>query len=307
MGKKNISIHKKLIFSFLTITIMAGISATLGMIFLYKTNKDYNRALNNYGFSQGDIGRIGMEVEYCNALVRDLIILTENSELDETNKKIEESMVKIYKIMPKVRNICINDEEIAIYEEMEQALDKFQNIINQVYTLKHNGQAEEALTLFRGQGNSDINEIVDCIYNLLDYNVSMGNNLSDSLVKLERITFYIMLICIVVIMVVSVLCIKHVTKIISKPIQEIAAISEDIAKGNLDVHIKVESEDEIGQLAFYLNKVMDYLNETFAQIKESSCHVASGAEQVSASGQELAQGATNQAQSIITLSSTLMM
>ena len=43
--------------SFIVVIVLMSIGTTLGAITLFYTTRQYNAALENYGFSQGDIGK----------------------------------------------------------------------------------------------------------------------------------------------------------------------------------------------------------------------------------------------------------
>jgi methyl-accepting chemotaxis protein len=53
----------------------------------------------------------------------------------------------------------------------------------------------------------------------------------------------------------------YLTKIISKPIQQMGVVTNEIAKGNFDTNLKIESEDEIGQLARDIQSMGQQLKE----------------------------------------------
>ena len=52
-----LKIRERLSKSYLQVIFIASISAIVGIIALLVMTRMYNNALNNYGFSQGDIGK----------------------------------------------------------------------------------------------------------------------------------------------------------------------------------------------------------------------------------------------------------
>ncbi len=59
-----------------------------------------------------------------------------------------------------------------------------------------------------------------------------------------------------------------VSRKVSTPMKEIAAIVREIHGGNLDKRITVKTDDEIGQLGGVLNEMLDKLNVDIAQLKK---------------------------------------
>lgn len=298
MNIKDVSIHKKLIISFILITILSNISGVLGIGFLYKTNKEYKNALVNYGYAQGDIRQLESEIEYSNGLVKDILTIDNQEELSAYIEKLTATFTRIDDILAIIKSRCITNEEKDSYNTSMIYLEKYKDVIKNLAKDSQLGNNSELLRTLRNEGNEDINAMFKAISNLRETNLTKGNEVADKLEKLKVVTLYILISCIIVVAIITTIVIKHLTKIISKPIVEIAKVSQEIANGNLNVSVDIESKDEIGQMAKALNDILDYLNEIFYQIREASCQVASGSEELSASAQELAEGATEQATSI---------
>ena len=58
-------IRKKIMTSFIVVIVLMSIGTTLGAITLFYTTRQYNAALENYGFSQGDIGKAMISLRIC--------------------------------------------------------------------------------------------------------------------------------------------------------------------------------------------------------------------------------------------------
>ena len=299
------SIKKKLIISFLLITILSNISGVMGIVFLYKTNKEYKNALINYGYAQGDIGELESEVEYSNGLVKDILTISDADEFKEYTEKLNTSFIKIEEKLSVIKDRCISTEEQESYTSAVYYLEKYKNIIKNVTKEITLGNNMNMLDTLRNDGNEDITAMFRAIDNLKETNLSKGNEVKEGLERLERFAVYMMVLCILIVVSIAVIIIKHFTKIISKPIIEISRISQEVANGNLDVSVEIDTKDEIGDMSRSLNSILDYLNEVFYQIKEASCQVASGSEELAASAQELAEGATEQAISISDISANV--
>ncbi|QXM07265.1 methyl-accepting chemotaxis protein [Crassaminicella indica] len=96
-----------------------------------------------------------------------------------------------------------------------------------------------------------------------------------------------------------------------KPILKIAELTKDVAKGNLQVKVDVQTDDEIGVLANNFNNMIENMRSLLSEMNEMGMTVASTAQQMMASTEEastvseqvantvseLAEGATEQAQS----------
>lgn len=88
-------------------------------------------------------------------------------------------------------------------------------------------------------------------------------------------------------------------------IDEISAVLNEIANGNLVFKLTYDYAGEFAKVKTALNHISDSLNETMGQINQASEQVSSGSEQVSTGAQALSQGATEQASSIEELAASI--
>ncbi len=94
-----------------------------------------------------------------------------------------------------------------------------------------------------------------------------------------------------------------------KPLVEMARMTQEVAKGNLQTRVSVTTHDEAGLLARNFNQMIESMRELLLEMKETGMTVASSAQQMLASSEEasraseeitqtiqdLAQGSTEQA------------
>lgn len=88
-------------------------------------------------------------------------------------------------------------------------------------------------------------------------------------------------------------------------IDEISAVLDQIAEGNLAFELHCDYAGEFGKIKASLENIQTTLVKTFEGIGESANQVAAGSEQVAAGSQMLAQGATEQASSVQELSASI--
>lgn len=96
-----------------------------------------------------------------------------------------------------------------------------------------------------------------------------------------------------------------ISRSISIPIRKTADILETVANGDLRKDLQIKTNDEIGDMATSLNKMLDNLNRLIGEVKSTSTGVFSGASQVSESAQSMSQGATELASSVEEMSSSI--
>ncbi|MFW2490239.1 methyl-accepting chemotaxis protein [Clostridium chromiireducens] len=340
---EDLSIKNKLLISFVMMAIIGVFVEGICLISLYKTNKDYDYALTNYGFSQGYIGKLGIEVASSNALIRDMLLLEKLDDLKKTQEKINQSENNIKDSLVEVGKYNTTTDEKKIYNQIIEKVKGYEKIRDIIVMAGVTRNTQNGLNLLETDGAPLMNDISDNISLLLQTKIDSCNQLKQKLNVLQYINMLIIFVLIAISTILIVFLAKHITRMISDPIEKMKNIAQKVADGNLDVSVEVESKDEMGQLAEsfsimivnmknYINEIssilhniskgnlkvsttenykgdfieikdsldniLSSLNETFHDIKESSSEFNLTAEQVSNNSQAVANGASEQTNSI---------
>lgn len=262
---KNLSIRKKLYNSFIILSLIGIISGLIGLIFIQKTTSDYKYALINYGFSQGDIGKLGIEIEKSNSLVRDTLFLTDSNEQNNAKKSLNESLTKIDELLNVISNSVTTTTEKDTLDKIKTNLAKYKQVRSTVVIKGLSNDRDQGLKIFRTEGLSLMNEISNDISSLLQIKIETCNQLSNNLAFLKIVSIIIVIIAILTSIILSIFLAKIITRQISDPIDNMKTVAEEMANGNLDVYINIISNDEIGSLASSFSKMIKslkyYINE----------------------------------------------
>jgi methyl-accepting chemotaxis protein len=94
---------------------------------------------------------------------------------------------------------------------------------------------------------------------------------------------------------------------ITKPVKLMAAHLEEMAEGRGDLtkRIQIDTRDEVGTMAGFLNTFMEKLEQIIGEVRGGSNALSSAAGQLSASASTLSQGTSEQAASVEQMSSSL--
>ncbi|NOY89382.1 MAG: HAMP domain-containing protein, partial [FCB group bacterium] len=162
------------------------------------------------------------------------IVLGELIKLDPKHKdqleKLQEPFKKYYETGIRLANAYIqNGTESGneILPEFDSEVERIDNLINKYYH-----QAEKS------------------------FDSSMGH-IEDKTVSSSNIGIIIALLAALL----GVGIAFYITKMISNPINKITAAAKEIAKGDVEQSIQIDSKDEIGQLANAFRNLIDYIKE----------------------------------------------
>lgn len=92
---------------------------------------------------------------------------------------------------------------------------------------------------------------------------------------------------------------------IASPLRSTVEAARRIADGDLCVRIDSKSQDEAGQVAEAMMKMLEKLTRVLSEVQTAANNVAAGSQELSGSSQELSQGATEQASSIEEISASM--
>ncbi|WP_252237893.1 MULTISPECIES: methyl-accepting chemotaxis protein [unclassified Clostridium] len=276
MNIKDMPIYKKLLVSFIGIAIISIISGSIGLGFLIKTNKDYQYALTNYGFSQGDIGKLGIEIQKSRAIVRDVIFLENKDELIESQNLLDECEKKIDELLKVIENTSTTDTEKEIFNNLKDSSEEYNKIRKKVVKLGLENKNQEALDLFREEGKPIMENITDLTDELLKTNIIDCNNVSNKLKVLSCIAIVVIISCIIISFILTIVLAKYISKMIGNPIKDMLKIADEISQGNLDVSIESNSKDEVGELAEAFSKMVRALKAYIDDIENVLGNISNG-------------------------------
>ena len=231
------------------IAILTVICGGLGLVFLQKTNSDYEYALKNYGFLQGVIGNLGMEVQYSKSIIRDIIILKDINQVTEAKNELDTCITKIQEMVTDIEKANESKNDKTLFKKISYDIAQYEVVKTEVINLSMAKKNDEALSVLREKGTPLMNQITDDVSALMNESINMGNEVVSKLKMIQIIASSIITLSIIIAFVFTVISAMYLSKIIGNPIKEIAKVAEKISKGKLDVSIDITSEDEIGELA----------------------------------------------------------
>ncbi|MDD2261998.1 MAG: methyl-accepting chemotaxis protein [Clostridia bacterium] len=138
----------------------------------------------------------------------------------------------------------------------------------------------------------------DLIAEIIAFNVKLKDDTYDNAELSANQAAMFLIVIIGVAIIVSIALGVLISRMISKPIDEIVGYANNIAQGKLDDKIEVKTKDELGDLQRAFGQILESLNTTMKDINDAAEQVSTGSSQVSDGAQQLSQGSTEQASSI---------
>ncbi len=341
---KNLKISLKLILGFIFVALISALVGVVAIVNIQKMDELNLDMYNRHTATMDDMAVIMANYQQERAILRDMMILEDNT-LRQEKKNLMIELDQETDESLSVFEAGMRSEEVKKeFAILKNAILEFRTYRDSVIGLTDSGQSEMARTSLYNDGTA-INEAVETSSDsLLDLKVKLAGESAKDNTEAAVNARMTMIAIIIFGIILSLMLGIVISRMISRPVNEMVETAEKLANGSVDVDVKSDTKDEIGNLAKSFNKMIanirsqavvvermaagdltvevnvrsedDLLNKKLAQmvaknnevlnnIAAASEQVASGSKQVSDSSISLSQGATEQASSIEQLTASL--
>ena len=276
MKNRNISIKKKLLSSFTLIAIIGGIASGIGLVLMQKTSSDYNYALEKYGFAQGNIGKLCVEIQTSNTIVRDMLLYNDLDNQRKLQTDLTESLNNIDEQLANVEETISSNEEKEIFNSITKDLSNYQSIRARVLLFAIAERIDEGASILNSDGSPLMNSITDNTEKLLQLKIDTCNSLAHNIKILQIITSSIIIISIISLFVLTLILAKRIVKSISDPLDKIEVAAKQMAEGNFDISLDTNSYVEINKLSNSFSSMISQLRGYISEISEVLGSISNG-------------------------------
>ncbi len=301
---KNLKIKQKLITCFI---LLAVVTAVVGGFGIYTMNGINTQSKNMYydnllpsqelASIQATLGEIRAN-QLLAVYERNPATLQTRLDVINTASELDNTLLKEYET-----NIR-NEEDRALFATLTESVATYRDIRNQNIDLLKNGKYDQAL--------AEINQVTQAreavdqdLEALITYNTTFAEEILNQNTASFQTQSTIMIIFIIIGIALAIGLGLMVANMISKPLRRMVEAAEEIADGNLNVMIKIDGQDEVGELGLAFEKMTGHINEIMTNIDSAAEQVAAGSKQIADSSIGLSQGATEQASSIEQLTASI--
>lgn len=301
----NLKIRVKLIICFVILAIFTGIVGLLGINNMDTLNKRGDDMYHNNFVPATSLS----EIQRAMLIIRsDYILMVYDRNISKFQERFEEInsfSENTNTILTKYeKTIGNNKTNRDLFDQLKADLTTYRSIRSEHLELVKAEKYDEAIRRMPEFTNARV-KVENTINELVKYNSDNALSKSNQNLKDYQNQSVIMIAIILAGIVLSIGLGLLIAGIISRPLNKLVISANQIADGNLDVSINVNTNDEVGVLAKAFTKMTDNLNDVMSNINIAAEQVASGSRQVSDSSMALSQGATEQASSVEELTASL--
>lgn len=269
---KKYRIKKRLTVSFIMVAVIASIAAIVGAIAMFYIANRYDYALQNYGFSQGDIGKVMVTFADAQSSTRAVIGYTDADIIEDAKSTHDTKKTNCQEYMEAVKGTLTAPAEISAYESASAAMEKYWKLDEQILELGNTTDAKLSAEA-QARAAEELNPLYDEAYSylaeLMALNVSTGNELKSTLATLRVVLLFVIIGVIAAAIVMSVLLGNNIAGGIARPLGALSDRLVTFAEGELSNEFpKTDSEDEVADMV----KVAGGMAKNLAMIIEDARH-----------------------------------
>ena len=259
-----LKIRERLSKSYLQVIFIASISAIVGIIALLVMTRMYNNALNNYGFSQGDIGKAMTAFSGARSEVRAAVGYMDEDIISDAKDTYYTRKDSFQQYLDAIESSMVTQAGKDAYNQIVKDLDGYWDLSDQLIEEGSTTDQEISKKVQRREAD-ELGPAYQVVYNdlknLMNIYVQKGDQIESVLAVMEIIAVIIMIAVIILSILSGRRYGNQIADGISKPLQQISERLKTFAEGDLDSEFpEHDAKDEVAEMIETARKMADNLN-----------------------------------------------
>ena len=259
-----LKIRERLSKSYLQVIFIASISAIVGIIALLVMTRMYNNALNNYGFSQGDIGKAMAAFSGARSEVRAAVGYMDEDIISDAKDTYYTRKDSFQQYLDDIESSMVTQAGKDAYNQIVKDLDGYWDLSDQLIEEGSTTDQEISKKVQRREAD-ELGPAYQVVYNdlknLMNIYVQKGDQIESVLAVMEIIAVIIMIAVIILSILSGRRYGNQIADGISKPLQQISERLKTFAEGDLDSEFpEHDAKDEVAEMIETARKMADNLN-----------------------------------------------
>ena len=263
--RKDLKVGDRIIRSVIQVAMIMCVGSVASIIALFAMSMSYESGMQNYGFSQGDIGKAMTVLTDTRSAVRGAIGYETEEEIQKLVTQYEEKKEAFYTYMKDVEKCMVTEEGIASYNTIMDAAEEYFEITEDI--LKKGSTTDKEASLQAQHRAFDemapaYQHVYDEVLSLMNVNIEKGDSLSNTMTIL---LFIIIAVIVVIVVIASIVAVKIGRNISNGIVGPLAALGDRMgrfAHGDLDSPFPENvHNDEITDIINDCKDMAENLNE----------------------------------------------
>jgi len=263
----DMKVSVKLLTSFILIAVVAGVIGITGMMNIRKIDGEDTKLYEHMTVPISQLANIAISFQQMRVNLRDAINAPDEADARNHANKVGEYAADIDKVSAEFEKLILSKEMKAAYSDFVSTRQEYKPIREQVLDLAIAGKKSQAMKVLDNGAEIAANE-QNIIDKMLKMKIADAKTTSDTntLTANKAVGTMIALMLIGVAMAVGMGL--FISKVIGGPVKMLSTAAEKLAIGDVNVSVKSDTRDEIGDLAKAFGDMVNNI-QTQAKAAES--------------------------------------
>ncbi|OOM74128.1 methyl-accepting chemotaxis protein IV [Clostridium puniceum] len=246
---ENLKIRSKIILSFSLIVILTGVIGSIGIINIHRINVLGTELYEVNTEPIVLLNIVQVNIQKNRVALRNMIIDNDINKKKESKNIITQNDKEIEKAMEEFKSTIKAQNVTDQYSKLKISIDEYTPVRDKVTDLMDQNRNDEAISLMEGEGSKIAKTIDDTISELVLLKESQASDKSEANSQTADSAIISMLAIIFIGIILSIVLVLIISGMISRPIQRVVSMIQEMGKGHLGERLNMKTKDEVGQMA----------------------------------------------------------
>ena len=297
---KNLRIAKKILALYLIMLLFLLVIGFIGYNSMDKINRNGDKMFTETLLPIQWLNTIRHDLRANEAAAKEMMLTADPKRITELQAGVKErseiydGLLKRYQAMPTLD--AFEKEHLGKYAQFVTTYKKERDI---ALDMALSGHKAEAYQHYQAYVQKPLDDAQIELKALANYNEKDAEELNKKSGRDYSADSLWILAITGIAVVLSLIVVLFITQIIANPLNKVVANIKEVSDGNLAIkELKIEGQDEVGQLAIAINAMAKNLRTLITQVAESTQTVAASSEELTAIAEQSAQVANQVAVNI---------
>ncbi|HFV0066628.1 HAMP domain-containing protein [Escherichia coli] len=305
MKIKDFSVGIRLAGSFSLILVLIMIMTVTGVGYLNSMLTSTDRVMNNYLLQERMANEWQTGIESNGAL--GLVLLTSGDPDIRTyaQQRIEKTAARVDILQDKFNRELTSEQGIKLLKTIGEKRQVYADTLVKALQISEQGDREALNHFIRSQQLPIINDYMASLQALVEYEKTIIDKAGEVIDDNGTAAILTLIITGCMALLLGGVLAWLITRSITSPLISAVRIAREVAEGNLCVEIKVDSQDQLGQLMQALRDMCGSLSNTVWEVRQGADNIALTAAEISTGNADLSARTEEQAAAVEQTAATL--
>ena len=305
MKIKDFSVGIRLAGSFSLILVLIMIMTVTGVGYLNSMLTSTERVMNNYLLQERMANEWQTGIESNGAL--GLVLLTSGDPDIRTyaQQRIEKTAARVDILQDKFNRELTSEQGIKLLKTIGEKRQVYADTLVKALQISEQGDREALNHFIRSQQLPIINDYMASLQALVEYEKTIIDKAGEVIDDNGTAAILTLIITGCMALLLGGVLAWLITRSITSPLISAVRIAGEVAEGNLCVEIKVDSQDQLGQLMQALRDMCGSLSNTVREVRQGADNIALTAAEISSGNTDLSARTEEQAAGVEQTAATL--